>query len=89
MLTENEEKVLTLVLFCEGSVTEKGAKQVLGWDDEVLNKVRNSLVSKEMLHNLTSDIQFGKKGRSEALKILMKRLFPAPHKHSFPRIPQI
>lgn len=77
ILTENEEKVLLLIFWLEGSASEKEAKKVLGWNDEVLSEVRNSLVSKELVHNFTPDIQFGKNGKTEALKILMKRHFPA------------
>lgn len=75
-LTENEEKVLLLILLLEGSASEKEVKKVLGWNDEVLNKVRNSLVSKELIHNLTPELQFGKNGKMESLKILIKRTFP-------------
>jgi hypothetical protein len=86
-LTENEEKVLALLIFTEGSVTKKGTKEVFDWNDEVLTNVMNSLVSKEMLHNLTDDLQFGRNGRIEALKILTKRLFPAPYKYPGLRTP--
>lgn len=74
-LTENEEKVLILILLEGGSMSVKTAKKVLGWKDEFLNETRKSLVSKELLHDLTPDLQFGKNGRIEALKIHTKRLF--------------
>lgn len=67
-LTENEEKVLTLILLLEGSASEKEVKKILGWNDEFLSEVRNSLVSKEFIHNLTPELQFGKNGKIEALK---------------------
>lgn len=74
-LTENEEKVLILILLLEGSASEKEIKKVLEWNDEVLKGVRNSLVSKELIHNLTLELQFGKNGKTEALRTHIKHLF--------------
>jgi len=38
ILTENEERVLILILLSEGSATEKGVKRVLDWNDELLSE---------------------------------------------------
>jgi hypothetical protein len=75
-LAENEEKVLLLILLLEGSASEKEVKKVLECNDEVLREARSSLLLKELIHDLTPEFQFGKNGRTEALKILTKRLFP-------------
>ncbi|MBI2120191.1 MAG: hypothetical protein HYT94_01040 [Parcubacteria group bacterium] len=76
MLTENEEKMLILIFLEEGSASVKTARKVFGWSDEVLNETRKSLVSKELMHDLTPDLQFGKNGRTEALRIQMRISFP-------------
>lgn len=75
-LTEDEEKILIVILLSQGSVSEKTVKKVLGLSDEVLSGTRSSLVSQDLMHDLTPDLQFGKHGEREALKIFMKRLFP-------------
>lgn len=85
MLTVNEEKFLILLLLCEGSATEKGAKEVLGWNDETFTEVKNSLVSKEFIQKLafTPELHLWKKGKVEALKIHMRRLFHTGAKTSW------
>lgn len=82
-LTENEEKILILILLEDGSLSVKTALKVLEWNDTVLHETRKSLVEKELLHDLTPDIQFGKNGRIEALKIHTKRLFHTSTKTSW------
>ncbi len=76
ILTENEQKMLILILSEGGSASVKTAQKVFGWSDEVVNETRKSLISKELMHDLTPDLQFGKNGRTEALKIQVRRLFP-------------
>jgi hypothetical protein len=74
-LTENEEKILILILF-EHSITERAVKKILEWDDEVFTKSRDSLLAKKLIHNLQpEELQFGKRGKEQALKIVVKRGF--------------
>lgn len=75
-LTENEEKILFLIFF-EKSIKESEIKKILDWDEKTFTEARDSLLSKELIHTLQQgELQFGKGGNTEALKILVKCCFP-------------
>lgn len=60
------------------SIAEHTVKKILGWSDEVFIESRNSLIAKRLIHDLQKgQLQFGRNGKIEALKIQMKRYFPA------------